>query len=458
VDPLLLDFAGRLGEPQQEHLIWARELQALSLAVHIPLVCFGIAFPAMVLYVEGLWLRTGDQTYRALAKRWSKVMITLFAVGVVTGTILSFEFGLLWPNFMATFGEVFGLAFGLEGFSFFIEAIFIAIYVYGWDRLAPRAHVLTGIPIVIAGVTGSLMVIAVNGWMNHPVGFDIVDGQVANVRPWTALFNDYFWHELAHMYLAGYMVAGFLVAGVYATAWLRGNRSRYVRAGLVVPLTVAALAAPVQVVVGDWAARDVVAQQPVKLATFEGLGHTTEGAPFHVLGWYDKADGEVERGIEIPKLLSVLAHHDPNATVEGLDSVPAADRPGPVNTVRYAFQAMIGIGTLLAMMGLFYAAVWWRRGRLPRSVWFYRLVVVSGPLALIALICGWVTTEVGRQPWIVYDVMRVEDAVTDAGGLPIAFAVGVAVYAALGVIVAWLLRRLASRPPEVEVPGRVEAG
>jgi cytochrome d ubiquinol oxidase subunit I len=260
------------------------------------------------------------------------------------------------------------------------------------------------------------------------------------------------------MYLAGYMVAGFLVAGVYAAAWLRGNHSRYVRAGLVVPLTVAALAAPVQGVVGDWAARDVVDQQPVKLATFEGLGHTTEGAPFHLLGWYDKADGEVERGIEIPKLLSVLAHHDPNATVAGLDSVPAADRPGPVNTVRFAFQAMVGIGTLLALMGLFYAAVWWRRGRLPRSVWFYRLVVASGPLALIALICGWVTTEVGRQPWIVYDVMRVEDAVTEAGGLPLAFGVGVAVYVALAVIVVWLLRRLASRPPEVEVPGHVEAG
>jgi cytochrome d ubiquinol oxidase subunit I len=449
------DFTGRLGEPNQPDLLWARELQALSLGVHIPLVCFGIAFPAMVLFVEGLWLRTGDETYRALAKRWSKVMLILFAVGVVTGTILSFELGLLWPNFMATFGEVFGLAFGLEGFSFFVEAIFIAIYVYGWDRLPPRAHLLTGVPIMIAGITGSLFVISVNGWMNHPVGFDIVDGEVVNVRPWEALFNDYFWHEFVHMYMAGTMVAGFLVAGVYARAWLRGERSRYVRTGLIVPLSFAALVAPVQVIVGDWAARTVVAKQPVKLATFEGLGETTAGAPFHIGGWYDESDGEVKYGIAIPKLLSVLADHDPNGTVQGLDIVPPEDRPGPVNTVRFAFQAMVGIGTLLALAGIFYAAVWWRWRRPPRSVWFYRLVVVAGPLAVVALISGWITTEVGRQPWIVYDVMRVEDAVTSAGGLPVAFAAAVVVYLSLAAVVVWLLRRLASRPPEVEVPGEI---
>jgi cytochrome bd ubiquinol oxidase subunit I len=449
------DFTGKLGEPTQPDLLWARELQALSLGVHIPLVCFGIAFPAMVLFVEGLWLRTGDETYRALAKRWSKVMLILFAVGVVTGTILSFELGLLWPNFMATFGEVFGLAFGLEGFSFFVEAIFIAIYVYGWDRLPPRAHLLTGVPIVLAGIAGSLFVISVNGWMNHPVGFDIVDGQVANVRPWEALFNPYFWHEFVHMYLAGMMVAGFLVAGVYARAWLRGDRSRYVRTALVVPLSFAALAAPVQVIVGDWAARTVVAKQPVKLATFEGLAETTAGAPFHIGGWFDKDTGEVKYGIEIPKLLSVLADHDPNGTVVGLDSVPERDRPGPINTVRFAFQAMVGIGTLLALTGLFYGAVWWRHRRLPRTVWFYRLIVAAGPLALVALISGWITTEVGRQPWIVYEVMRVEDAVTNTGGLPVAFVAAVVVYVSLACVVVWLLRRLASRPPEVEVPGEV---
>jgi len=452
------EVTGKLGESNQEHLLWARELQAMSLAVHIPLVCFGIAFPAIVLFMEGLYLRTGKPHYRALAKRWSKVMIILFAVGVVTGTILSFEFGLLWPNFMATWGEVFGLAFGLEGFSFFIEAIFIAIYVYGWDRLPKRTHLLVGIPIVITGITGSLTVIAVNGWMNHPVGFDLTSaGEVTNVRPWEALFNDFFWHELAHMYFAGYMVAGFTVAGVYAVAWLRGRRTAYVRAGLLVPLTVACLAAPMQVVLGDWAGRTVAEKQPVKLATFEGLPKTEAGAPFHILGWYDKSDQEVKWAIEIPDLLSILAYHDPDAVVQGLDSVPVSDQPGPINVVRYAFQTMIGIGTLLAAMGLFYAAVWWRKRRPPQSKWFYRLAVAAGPLALIAMISGWVTTEVGRQPWIVYEIMRVENAVTDAGGLPVAFFVALAIYLSLAATVAWLLRRLARHPPEVEVHEPVEA-
>src|SRR5918998_2420893 len=334
-DPGLLAVAadqvtGALGRNPAPDALEARRMQALSLGVHIPIVCFGIAFPAMFLFVEGLYLRTGDLTCKALAKRWSKVALVLFAVGVVTGTILSFEFGLLWPDFMATFGEVFGLAFGLEGVSFFVEAIFIAIYVYGWDRLPPRTHFLCGIPIVVSGFAGSLNVIAVNGWMNNPQGFDVVNGQVANPRPWEALLNDNLWHELVHMYIAGYIVAGFIVAGVYSAAWLKGRRDRYHRTGLVVALSFAALAAPVQVIVGDWAGRQVAETQPVKLAAMEGLAETTEGAPFTFGGFYDEEAGEVRYGIEIPKLLSVLAHHSPNATVEGLEIVPPEDRP-PVN-------------------------------------------------------------------------------------------------------------------------------
>jgi cytochrome d ubiquinol oxidase subunit I len=256
-DPGLLVLAadqvtGALGDNAAPDAIEARRMQALSLIVHIPIVCFGIAFPAMFMFVHGLYLRTGAPHYKALAKRWSKVALILFAVGVVTGTILSFEFGLLWPDFMATFGDVFGLAFGLEGVSFFVEAIFLAIYVYGWDRLPERTHFLTGIPVVIAGVAGSFNVIAVNGWMNNPQGFDVVDGQVRDPRPWEALLNDHVWHELVHMYLAGYLVAGFIVAGVYAAAHLRGRRDAYHRTGLVVALSFAALAAPVQVIVGDW--------------------------------------------------------------------------------------------------------------------------------------------------------------------------------------------------------------
>lgn len=429
-------------------------MQATSLAVHIPLVCFGIAWPSIVLFTEGLYLRTGDPMYKALAKRWSKVMILLFAVGVVTGTILSFEFGLLWPNFMATYGEVFGLGFTLEGISFFVEGIFIAIYVYGWDRLSKKAHFLTGIPVAIAGITGSLMVIAVNAWMNTPGGFTQVDGEVVQANPWDALFaNGFVWHELVHMYLAGYLVVGFIVAAVYAWGWLKGRRTRYHRAALIIPLTIAALVAPVQIVVGDWAGREVAREQPVKLAAMEGLGRTEAGAPFHILGYYDGDAQEVRYGIKIPKLLSVLADHDPNATIQGLDAFPADDQPTNrgINIVRYAFQAMIAIGTGLLLLGAWYLLTWWRHGRLPRSKWFYRAVIVAAPSTVVALIGGWVTTEVGRQPWVVYGYMRTADAVTDASGLTVAFGVLVVVYALLATGIVWLLRRLASHPPETEL-------
>jgi cytochrome d ubiquinol oxidase subunit I len=446
---------GVLGGTGGPDALLARRMQALSLAVHIPIVCFGIAFPAMILFVEGLYLRTGDLAYKALAKRWSKVALTLFAVGVVTGTILSFEFGLLWPDFMATFGEVFGVGFALEGISFFIEAIFIAIYVYGWDRLGRRAHFLCGIPIVLTGFTGSFWVLGVNAWMNDPTGFGVVDGRVVDPKPVQALLPPNLGHELTHMYLAGYMVAGFVVGGVYATAWLRGRRDLYHRAGLVVALSFAAFAAGAQGLVGDWAGRRVTVSQPVKLAAFEGVQQTQEGAPFTIGGWYDADSGDVRYGIEIPRMLSLLATHDPSGQVTGLESVPPADRP-PVNVVRFSFQTMVAIGSALGLLAfLFVATVVFRR-RLPRTRWFYRAVVAAGPLSLVALIAGWVATEVGRQPWIVYGVMRTNDAVTASDGLELGFAALVVVYVGLGAAVVWLLRRLARRPPSTEVPGRLE--
>ena len=438
------ELTGALGRPSQHDMLAAREMQAMSFAVHIPLVCFGIAFPAMVLFVEGLWLRTGERTYRDLAQRWSKVMLVLFAVGVVTGTILSFELGLLWPNFMATFGSVFGLAFGSEGFAFCIEAIFIAIYAYGWDRLGRRAHLAVGIPIVLAGILGSLMVISVNGWMNHPTGFAVAGNAVTAVHPWAALFNSHLPYELVHMYLAGYMVAGFLVAAAYALAWLRGNRDRYVRAALVVPLTAAALAAPAQIVVGDWAGRMVAQDQPPKLAAMEAVGHTERGAPLHVGGvWFD---GSLHGAVPIPKLLSLLAYRNVHARVVGLDAQPPADRP-PVNVVHLSFDAMVGIGTALALLGMGYLLFVARSRRLPRSRWFYRAVVAAGPLSLVALLAGWTTTEVGRQPWIAGQVMRTTDAVTQARGLPEAYALLALTYIGLAVAVGWLLCRL-SRPAQ----------
>ena len=430
----------------QHYLLEARQMQALSFAVHIPLVCFGIAFPAMVLLAEWLHHRTGKPVYRTLARRWSRVMLALFAAGVVTGTVLSFEMGLLWPQFTAMFGSVFGLGFAVEGFSFFMEAIFIGIYAYGWDRLPPRLHLASGIPIVIAGFTGSLMVISVNGWMNHPEGFRLVHGRAVDVHPVRALFlNSNFWHELVHMYVAGYMVTGFLVAAAYAVRRLRGSFGTYERTALAISLSIAVVASIVQAPVGDWAGRVVAQNQPVKLAAFEGVGPTTKGADEHILGYYE--NGEVKWGIPIPDLLSLLAFHNPHAVVRGLDTVPPDDRP-PVNVVRFAFQTMVGIGTLLFGLAIVVVYVRIRRRRLPESPWFYRALVPAGPLSVVALIAGWVTTEVGRQPWVVYHVMRTSQAVTGAGGIPVGYATLAAVYLALAIAVAWVLLRLSRIPME----------
>jgi cytochrome d ubiquinol oxidase subunit I len=433
-----------LAPAEQRYLLEARQMQALSFAVHIPLVCFGIALPALLLYAEWLYLHSGDELYRTLARRWTRILAALFVAGVVTGTILSFEMGLLWPGFTGTFGSVFGLGFAIEGFSFFMEAIFIGIYVYGWERLSPRAHFASGIPIAIAGLTGSLTVIAVNGWMNHPRGFHLSHGKAVDVHPVSALFaNGYFWHELVHMYLAGYMVTGFVLAGAYACGRLRGRWGRYERTALAIPLAVATLASVAQIFVGDWNGREVAAAQPTKLAAFEGLGHTTRGASVHILGWY--SHGRVEYGIPIPRLLSVLAFHSTHATVQGLDAVAPADRP-PVNVVRIAFQTMVGIGSLLALISIVYLLAHARWKRLPESTWFYRALVAAAPLSVVALIAGWTTTEVGRQPWVAYRVMRTSEAVTGAGGIPVGYGTLAAVYLALAAGIAWVLLRLYRAP------------
>jgi cytochrome d ubiquinol oxidase subunit I len=458
VSSLWLPTLAQVGDAvSQPYLKEARQMQALSLGVHIPLVCFGIAFPAMVVFAEWLHNRTGNPAYKALAKRWSKVMLILFAIGVVTGTILSFELGLLWPRFMDKWGQVFGFAFAIEGIAFFTEAIFIAIYVYGWDRLSPRTHFLSGFPIIGAGIVGSTSVISVNGWMNHPAGFDVTArGEVTNVRPLEALFNSHMWHEEVHMYMAGLIVASALVAAVYAAAWLKGRRDQYHRAGLVIPLSVLCLAAPAQVVIGDWAGRTVAEQQPTKLAALEGLQKTTKGAPLTVGGVY--YGGKVHGGVRIPRMLSLLATHHPNSTIKGLDAFPRSDRP-PVGFVRNCFQLMVGIGTLLALLGLWFLVERWRRGALPRTPWFYRAVVAAGPLSLVALISGWIVTEVGRQPWIVYGFMRVREAVTGAEGVPVGYATLVVVYIALATVALLMLRRLARNPPETELapgPGKFE--
>jgi cytochrome d ubiquinol oxidase subunit I len=283
--------------------------------------------------------------------------------------------------------------------------------------------------------------------MNHPGGFQLQGGKVTHVDPFQALFaNSYFWHELIHMYFAGYIVSGFILAACYAVGRLRGRWGRYERTALTVPLTVAALAAPVQVLVGDWAARDVATTQPIKLAAIEGLYKTTRGAPEHIFGWY--TNNQLKYAIPIPHGLSILAFHSWNAKIQGLQTVPASQRP-PVNVVHWAFQFMVGIGTLLALLGVVYLAVWIWRKRLPESTWFYRAVVLAGPLAVVALISGWVVTEVGRQPWVVYRVMPTAAAVTGAHGIPIGYGVLAAAYVVVACGLVWVLRRLARAPLEL---------
>ena len=449
-----LSVAAAFAPVNQRYLLEARQMQALSFMVHIPLVCFGISFPVMVLFLEWLYLRTGDRLYLTLARRWTRVLVTLFAVGVITGTVLSFEMGLLWPNFTGTFGGVFGLGFAVEGFSFFTEAIFIGIYVYGWERLSGRMHLLSGFPIAITGFLGSWMVISVNAWMNHPSGFRLRAGKVVDVDPFKALFeNTYLWHELIHMYMAGYVVTGFILAGAYAFGRLRGQWGRYQRIALTIPLTAAALASIAEGPIGDWAARDVAKTQPIKLAAIEGLSKTTQGAPEHILGWY--TDHQVKYGIEIPHLLSILAFHSFNAKVTGLDSVPPDQRP-PVNVVRAAFQTMVGIGTLLGLLAVLFLFVWIRRKRLPESTWFYRALVLAAPLSVVELIAGWVVTEVGRQPWVVYHVMPTAAAVTGAHGIPVGYGALAAAYLIVACGLLWVLRRLARAP--LDLPAEPPSG
>ena len=439
----LLDTLTYLAAESSE-LLPARSQMAFTLGFHIILACIGVAFPAMMLIANYIGLKKKDPVAMELAQRWSKVAAVTFAVGAVTGTVLSFEFGLLWPAFTGRFGEVFGILFAIEGIFFFLEAIFIAIYIFGWKRMSGWAHFWTGVPIVVCGIGGAFSVVAVNGWMNQPGGFTMdAAGNVTDIEPMKVIFNDAVPYEVPHMILAAYMVTGFLIASVYAVGMMRGRRDRHHRLGLLIPLTVAAIVTPIQLFVGDTAARAIAKDQPIKFAAMACVQETDRNVTEY-LGGICTDDG-VKGGIGIPGLNSFLVDFSTNTEVIGLDSVPPDERP-PANTLLHlSFDAMVGIGTALLGLGLWLGAVWWRKRDIPQSKWFLRAVAASGVASIVAMECGWIVTEVGRQPWIVNGIMRTEDAITGASGVWVTFSIVLVLYTLLGIATVVVLRRMAQR-------------
>jgi cytochrome bd ubiquinol oxidase subunit I len=439
-----------------QQLAPARSQMAFTLGFHIILASLGVAFPAIMLIANYRGLKHDDADALLLARRWSKVVAVTFAVGAVTGTVLSFEFGLLWPEFTGRFGQVFGVLFAIEGICFFLEAIFVAIYIFGWERLRPWTHFWAGVPIVITGLGGAFSVVSVNSWMNQPQGFSPTSGTVTDVEPLKVIFNPAVGYEVPHMILAAYLVTGFLVASVYAVGMLRGRRDRYHRLGLLIPLTLACIVTPIQFAVGDTAARAIANDQPIKFAAMECVQQTSTHVTEYIYGRCTPSG--VKGGIGIPGFDSFLVGWSTDTQVTGLDTVPASDRP-PANTMlHWAFDTMVGICSALIALGLWLGIAWRRKRDIPKTPWFLRACAVSGVAAVVALECGWIVTEVGRQPWIVSEIMRTEDAVTKADGVWITFAVVFLLYVALGAALIIVLRTMARRwreaaaEPDAEVP------
>jgi cytochrome bd ubiquinol oxidase subunit I len=421
----------------------ARAQMATTLGFHIILACLGIALPTVVLLAEYIGLRRGDEVALMLARRWSQAMGVLVAVGAVTGTVLSFEMGLLWPGLMRQYGAVLGLPFGVEGLFFFLEAIFTAIYLYGWRRLGGWAHFWTGVPIAVSGIGGAMSVMAVNSWMNQPGGFTASGGRIVAVNPWQVYFNHAALYEAPHMILAAYMVTGFIVAGVYAAGIMRGRRDHYHSTGFAIPFTLAAVVTPVQIFIGDTAARAIAHDQPVKFASMEYVARTSRDVPEYLGGVY--AGGHIYGALRIPGLDSLLVGFSPHTKVIGWDIVPAAGRPPVPWLIHLCFDVMVGLGFLLLLAGLWALYEWWRHRRLPPQRLFWLLGAASGVAAVVAMECGWVVTEVGRQPWVVYRLLTTTAAATTNGGIITSLSIIVVLYAVLGTATILILRTLARR-------------
>jgi cytochrome d ubiquinol oxidase subunit I len=436
------------------NLLAARLQMAVSLGFHIVFAVAGMAMPLLMAIAEWRWLATRDETWRELARRWSHGTAILFAVGAVSGTVLSFELGLLWPPFMAFAGPIFGMPFALEGFAFFTEAIFLGVYLYGWDRVPRRAHWLAGVVVAVSGALSGAFVVIANAWMNTPAGFRLVDGRAVDIDPIAAMNNAAAPSEIVHMLLAAYAAVGFAVAAIHAFMLRRDRRNLFHRRALALALWVGGIAAVLQPLSGDWIAQQVARTQPVKLAAMEGQFQTEAGAPLRIGGLPDPETRTVRYAIEIPYGLSLLAYHDPHAVVQGLEDVPRSDWP-PVVVVHLAFQVMVGCGTAMAGLAALGGWIALRTRRLPDQEWYLRALALSGPLGMIAIEAGWVVTEVGRQPWIIQKVMRTADAVTTMPGLVVPFVAISLLYLFLSFVVVFLLRRHVFASPLV-LPAEAE--
>ncbi len=427
-------------------LLAARSQMAMSLGFHILFAAVGIGMPLLMVIAEGLYLRTKDPVYLLLAKKWSKGTAVLFAIGAVSGTVLSFELGLLWPKFMAQYGSVIGMPFSMEGFAFFLEAIFLGIYMYGWKRVPAIVHLLSGVAVLFSGIFSGLFVICANGFMNTPAGFRIEDGKIVDIDPWAAMFNPAALAEGLHMTTAAFLSVAFLVAGIHAFMLLKDSKNPFHRAALGIALAVAAPMSVLQGATGHMAGETVGETQPVKLAAMEAHWETERWAPFRIGGWPDVERQETRYAIEIPGLMSFLSYGDPNAEVKGLKDFPKELHP-PVPVVHVSFQIMIGAGVfMMAVAGMGVALGLWKR-KLPDSPWFLKAVILASPMGMIAIEAGWVVTEVGRQPWIIQGVLKTADAVTPMPGLWAPFLAFSLLYLFLGATVVVLMINLVKHSP-----------
>ena len=422
----------------------------ISLGFHIVFACIGMTMPWLMVVAQWRHMRTGDAVFRALAQAWAKGVAVFFAVGAVSGTVLSFELGLLWPGFMLHAGPIIGLPFSWEGTAFFLEAIALGLFLYGWQRLPQRVHLAAGIGVGVCGVASGILVVSANAWMNSPAGFRWVEGRALDIDPVAAMFNDAWASQALHMTLAAFVSTAFAVAGVHAFLLLRRPGVAFHRHALRISLGFGAVFALLQPLSGDLSAKDVAQRQPAKLAAMEAHYHTERGASL-VLGGLPDDDGQrVDYAVKVPYLLSILAHGDPNAEVTGLDRIPQDERP-PTLVCHIAFQIMVMAGTLLALLGLLFIWLRWRRPESLDARWFLRAIAWATPLGFIAVEAGWTVTEVGRQPWIVYGVMRTRDAVSPMPGLVWPLIGSVVVYSILTIVVVGLMRRLIGKIEAVTV-------